>query len=112
LDAEKRAKAIPVILRVNEENLLVRYAANEQVIKSTEAVQRSYNLFREIAGLHTAFPEKLKAEVEAELSKSYKTEEAKFKAELAKEKAAWEANHTAEIKEQIRTRLMQLAQEA
>lgn len=111
LDAEARAKKIPVILRVDDENNLVRYEVGKAVIETTEVVLRNFRLMRELAGLYTEFPEQLKEQVTAELSKEFEIEKKKFTAELAKEKAEWEKAHLADIKEQMKARLMELAQQ-
>jgi len=111
LEDDKKAKQIPVILRVSEENIIVRYAVSDEVVKATEAAQRNFNLLREMAGLFTAFPEKLEQSVSKTLSKTYETEKAALIAEMAMEKKDWEANHNIEIKQQLKARLMQMAQE-
>lgn len=64
----------------------------------------------EIAGLFSEFPEKLERKVTQELSKAYETEKRALLADLAKEKETWEEQHTQEIKDQIKARLMQMAQ--
>ncbi len=111
LEEDKKAKQIPVILRVSEENKIVRYAVSPEVIKATEAAAKSFAFLRELAGLHTAYPEKLEEAVSKKLSKTYEAEKATLLAEMAKEKKEWEANHNTEIKQQLKARLMQMAQE-
>ena len=111
LDPEARAKKIPVILRVDDENNLVRYEVGNCVIETTEVVLRNFRLLRELAGLFTEFPEQLKEQVTDELSKAFEVEKKKLAAEMAKEKAEWEKTHLADIKEQMKARLMELAQQ-
>lgn len=107
---EAAAKAkVPVIKRVDAEGNLLTYAVSAEVIAATRAVRHNFRVLREWAGLFTAFPEKLKEQVDAELRTAYEADKKKLVAELAAEKKTWEASHIDTIKQQMKERLLQMA---
>jgi hypothetical protein len=107
-EATANAKS-PTIIRVDGEGNLVHYEVAPTVIEACKAVRSNFRLLREWAGLYTAFPEKLKQQVDEELRKEYEAEKKKLVAELAAEKKTWETDHLEQLKEQVKERLMKMA---
>ena len=109
LDEAGRAGKTPVILRVDKDGQLQRYAVAPNLVEACEAARHHFRLLREWAGLYTEFPEKLKKQVDGELRKEYDAEREKLVAEMAAEKHNWEAEHLAQIKAQMKERLLKMA---
>lgn len=109
LDEAARAAKTPVILRVDKDGHLQRYAVAPPLIEACEAVRHHFRLLREWAGLYTEFPEKLKKQVDGELRKEYEAEKEKLVAEMAAEKQTWETEHLAQIKAQMKERLLKMS---
>jgi ferredoxin len=109
LDETAANTKIPAIIRVDGDGKLVHYAVDSVVVEACKAVRNNFRLVREWAGLFTAFPEKLKQQVDEELRKEYEAEKKKLVAELAAEKKTWETDHLEKLKEQVKERLMKMA---
>ena len=107
-EAGQKAKT-PVIKRVDADGNLLTYAVSPTVVAATRAVRQNFRVLREWAGLFTAFPEKLKEQVDAELRTAYEADKKKLIADLAAEKKTWEAGHIDTIKQQMKERLLQMA---
>ena len=107
-EAASKAK-VPAIKRVDAEGNLLHFAVAPDVITIVRAVRQNFHVLREWAGLFTAFPEKLKAEVDSELRVAYEAEKKKLVAELAAEKKTWEASYLEDMKKQMKERLLQMA---
>ena len=107
-EAASKAK-VPAIKRVDADGNLLHFAVAPEVITIVRAVRQNFHVLREWAGLFTAFPEKLKAEVDSELRVAYEAEKKKLVAELAAEKKTWEASYLEDMKKQMKERLLQMA---
>jgi ferredoxin len=99
----------PVIIRVNNKNELVYYQVSDSIIEGVIATKENTQFLQELSGLYSSFPEKLKSQVTKELSVKYDNDLAKAKQQLEKEKEKWEQEHSKEIRDRIKHKLVELS---
>ncbi len=88
---------------------LKRYSASDLVIRTTEAVAGGWRTLQEIAGALTPYPEKLRAEIEAELKAEFDKELASKKAEMDQELKEKEAQQVSVIRQRLKDKLVAMA---
>ncbi len=110
LDESARNGNVPVIIR-EKEGALLRYAVSRQVVAATEAALAAWNMFREIAGTLTQFPDKLRKLVEKELSEKHGEELAQAKADFEKQLKEQEQVQVEAIRQKLKDKLLTLAKQ-
>ena len=109
VDPKNRKSSTPVIYRQSAENALQKYAVSEHVVAATEAVLTSWNVLQEIAGIKTAFPDKLRQEIEIEFTSIKNEEILKIEKTHKAKIASLEDEYLEKMKEKINNNLMNLS---
>ncbi|MDP6909116.1 MAG: hypothetical protein QF371_06405, partial [Flavobacteriales bacterium] len=98
----------PAITVVSDGELR-RYSVSDLVVRTTEAVASGWHTLQEIAGALVPYPEKLRAEIEAELKAEFDKELATEKTEMNKELQEKEAQQVAVIRQRLKDKLVAMA---
>ena len=109
LDPRKRKGKKAAIYRIGADQNLQKFLPSDKVIEMTEASLKTWRALQEIAGLKTAFPEKLRQEVEAEFTKLKDVEIKKLEKAHQDKIAALEGEYLEQMKEKIKAKLMDLS---
>ncbi len=108
LDHTDREGKTPVIIRVKEGGL-VNYKVSDEVILTTEVIAVGWQNWREMAGMITEFPKKLKTQVTKELSSEYEEKVLKLKAEFEDKLKGQEHNQNEIMRARLREKLSALS---
>jgi len=109
-DPGQREGVIPVIYRV-ENGELQTWAVSPEVVQTAETVQTIWHSLREWAGMLTPYPEKLRKEVEKELSEKYKADLQAARAEFEQRLKEQEQAQLEQIRRKLRDKLVALARQ-
>ncbi len=110
LDRSDRDVNIPVIYRVAEDKLK-KYVVGEEVVRVTESCLGAWKALREWSGTLTEYPEKLRHEVEREVSRKFEQEMEGIKEEYEQKIEHLETEHLEKIQQRLKEKLMQMAKE-
>ena len=105
---ENFADKIPVIYRL-QDNKIVGYSVSEEIIEIVGISLQSWNMLREISGLLTPFPDKLKEEVKLEMGKAHQEDIELLKAEFQTQLAEMEQKQMESVKIKLKNKLVELA---
>ena len=106
---DSRSDKIPFILRPNDEGKLVKYAISETIAKAAEAANTSWNTLREMAGMVTPYPEKLKERIDEEWAAKQASALEQAKAEYEEKLKQQENTQLEQIKKKLSDKLMALS---
>jgi len=109
LPGSERAGMIPVIYRIEQQDVLVKYKVHEEVIRATEACVKAWQVLREMSGELSEFPEKLQQKVETELSEKYEMKMAEIKKEYEVRMEGLEREHLEKIRVKLKEKLITLS---
>jgi hypothetical protein len=110
LEKASRAGKIPVIFRVDAEGTLKKYSVSEAVIKTTEASLHAWNILREVSGILTEVPEKLRKQTEAEIAMKFEEEKAQLTRDYENQLKAAEQQFLEKTRVKLREKLVALSQ--
>ena len=98
----------PVIYRVKEGEI-VAYAVSDAVIDMVKASASSWDMLREVAGVLTAFPDKLKAQVLSEVEEAHQQEIEAMKKEFQAQLDDTEQKQMESVRLKLKNKLVELA---
>jgi pyruvate/2-oxoacid:ferredoxin oxidoreductase alpha subunit/ferredoxin len=111
LSPKERAEKAPVVFTIDEEQHLKQYVAMPKVITATQDARRQWNSLREIAGALTPFPEKLRKQVEAELTIKYEQSMTELRAEYEEKLQTKEREMMEQVRGRLRDKLLALSRQ-
>lgn len=106
--AEDNNSAIPVIYRLREGKLMT-YAVSQSVVAMVRASMNSWDMLREIAGELTAFPDKLKKQVRAELEAVHQQDLAALNEDFQAQLESAEQRQMESVRLKLKNKLIELA---
>ncbi|MBL7959105.1 4Fe-4S binding protein, partial [bacterium] len=100
---------IPYIVSVNEQNSFEKYQVSKKIISAVEAANESWAALREMAGMLTPYPEKLKERIEEEWSVKHTAALEQLKADYEEKFRQLENVQLEKIKQKLSDKLMALS---
>lgn len=111
IEKSSRKDKIPTILRINE-NESKYYAVSERVVKMCESVLSNWNNLQELSGVISEYPEKLKSEINKELTLKFEIEVEEMKKNYEKKLKDQVAFQTEMMKNNLKNKLVSLSKMA
>lgn len=104
-----RSDKIPFILGAEGEDRPVKYAVSETIAKAAEAAHAAWNTLREIAGMLTPYPQKLKERIDEEWSLKHAAEMEQLKSDYEEKLRQQESKQLEQVKQKLSDKLMALS---
>ena len=110
LEESGRKGKTPVVIRIQNKDIRM-YSVSEHIISICEKCADNWNTWRELAGMITEFPKKLKQQVSAELSEKYEREMQQLKTDYESQLHEQAQVQQEEIRLKIRSKLVELSKQ-
>lgn len=108
IDDNSRQSLIPVIFWVDENGTLKKSSVSNPIIETTIRTLMDWNTLREIAGLITPFPQKLRDQVEKEMEEKHSKEIEGLKSDYETKLKEQERHQMEAVKKKLKDKLMAL----
>jgi pyruvate/2-oxoacid:ferredoxin oxidoreductase alpha subunit/ferredoxin len=102
---------IPVVFHVDAKGTLAKHAVSRKVIAASKASQLQWNTLRELAGTVSAHPEKLRADVEAEIKLQYEAQLTAVKADYEEQLRKQEVQFMEGVRLKLKEKLLWLSKQ-
>lgn len=109
MDEKQQKGKIPVVLAVDDDGQLKQYMASPEVVSATRQALRHWNSLREMAGLRSPFPLKMREALEQEWGKKHEKELEELKASYEARFQEQEKALMEQVKAKLRDKLMELS---
>ncbi|KAB2879001.1 hypothetical protein F9K33_11060 [bacterium] len=109
LEPEARADKIPFIVSVNEQNNIEKHQVSQKIVRAVEAADISWSTLREMAGMLTPYPQKLKDRMDEEWSVKHTAALEQLKADYEEKLQQLENVQLEKIKQKLSDKLMALS---
>ncbi|MCB9245350.1 MAG: 4Fe-4S binding protein [Flavobacteriales bacterium] len=109
LDPESRSKKVPVVIRKEEDHHLSWLEVDDFVVYLTELKANQLRFAMELSGMHSNFPEKIRAQFEKDLRTEFEKEREQLERSWEMERAQLEQAMLLKIKADIKNKLVQLS---
>ena len=111
LDEKGRKGKTPTISFVDEQGSLQLYITAPEVVSATRQALRQWSSLRELAGLRSPFPQKVREELENELTQKYEKEIAELKTSYEAKLQEQEKVLMEEVRIKLREKLLALSRQ-
>jgi hypothetical protein len=109
LAPDARSNKIPFLLKAGRENLPEKYAVSDTIVKAAEAAHLSWNTLRELAGMMSPYPEKLKERIDEEWAARHAAAMEQAKADYDEKLQRSESEQLEKIKQKLSEKLLALS---
>lgn len=109
LPENERAGKRCYVLRIGENDQPVKYKVPADIVRATEAAHLSWRTLREIAGMLTPYPQKLKERLDEEWTSKHESELAQLKKDFEEKLRQQENMQMESVKNKLRDKLMALS---
>ena len=109
MSQDERRNKQAVIAIIDKEKKLQKYKVPDKIIAKVQTVMHAWSVIKDLAGMTSAFPEKIRAKIEAEIKDAHQKEIEEMESEFNKKLNNLESEHLEQMRIKIKEKLLALS---